>query len=1129
MSLLSNLFGKFSAKQYIDVSNSKSTTINQAGNDIIINNNIPTLFGIKSAKKIVLEIQELIDMGKFSKADAELIKWITTDGFGDLPANKRVDFYYTRGLIAIIRDDIQLANQCIENIIHLNIDDKKANELILNLAVHQVDEKKFECEIKKLEKTGAYSNEIVIWQSLFSLARGNGADQVINDLSKDEKIKNEFKDNENARFYLGAAWLEKEERELAKIEFEGANQIKYSWYREFLILTIDVTPIINRRGVIKLITKSDRELLEAKLKRMEELKEFLNEQKIALQIDYWANVCTILLFLEPSKVFSIVGSLSKQIQTSQMIQLVLADAYSLDGNDQNAEPIYERLFNETQDSEILIKLLQTMQQNNRSNILEFLKLLPYSVYDSKGFTAGLYIELFAVKEKDEMVITKISELEEIFSNGPLFYSSCGLVAFQHDRIEDSKQFIEKSISLLLEDNDPLRFEIAAQCSSMGYSQQAIAVLKPFYKYSIKAFEYLLSLLIKSNDIKNWNDAERLILEAEANGLKYPFLLGSKADLLTRMGKISPASQAWEKLYEIEPSDNTAYNVLLTKIQTGNVSNCQLYIQRLQKSCGPVLAMMAASAMSAAKIGGVEEQAYRALYLLNNEFNETVYLEYIWLYLPEKRSSHNETKIDFEKVVTDTVLRLRDSRGCQRLICIDSEIDIIKNDGEITIGCEHYKQSSSITIKLLGLSKGDKVVLDNESFRIIEIINKFVYSFRHCLNIYTEKRPDSPALRSIKVTGDDPITPLIPVLERARVADKVNLDHYNFANRIGLPLIVMAHGHVDKYLDTIGKLLETKNQKFFAGAYYKVENSPIVISLASLIVMKLLKVLDSVVSNIQNVYLPKSLIDELQKLFQDATSIDQHTIGSMAMDDTGSPIFIPITPEQINARVNFWRDILDIASKCNIVESVPEVPSSEVNFEYFSRFELDCISLNNELEGTLVYDDHFMRKLANCLYPAMKTSNCIGLLEVLLRDNPDRFLDTMVILTEVEYEECCTEALMLEIINSIVKEPIILAEGTRICRFRTILRNLLFNPSDFSRYISIFSNIISQLYANKINIRNIVIMETIIKEIKVASLKQKGIDDYRLIKIILAGTSPIDVVKSAYIKDLYKEAIKNLPI
>jgi len=176
----------------------------------------------------------------------------------------------------------------------------------------------------------------------------------------------------------------------------------------------------------------------------------------------------------------------------------------------------------------------------------------------------------------------------------------------------------------------------------------------------------------------------------------------------------------------------------------------------------------------------------------------------------------------------------------------------------------------------------------------------------------------------------------------------------------------------------------------------------------------------------------------------------------------------------------------------------------------------------------VCDDQFMRNLATVWYPEIKTSNGTAMFEVLLSKNPDSFLDIMVTLTKVEYHQCYSEHLILAMINIITQHPIILAEGTRIYKFRMILRNLLSASDIFTQVIHTLRNIISDLYANRINLRNEMMISTIIKEIKIASLKLREVDDDALIKF-LVETYEIDVIKAEYIERLYNETIKNLHI
>jgi hypothetical protein len=1108
--------------QFLIAKKNDSTVINQANT---INNyyNVPVSSNLllNFTQEKATDIKKLIDDGKIVTANDELTRIMTIEGFGALEPINKVEFHFLKGLIGLVKDDISTVKDCIQNILSLKTDEKKAYELRVKLALQTNNEALFQSAISDLFNSGVNEIGINLLKAYFSF-ENNDYQAVFELLTNDGTIKEEYKDNLDARHLLGITFFNSENISSAKFEFEYVNQIKPFPYNTYMLIICDIQPIVSRPGAIKSITPKERDLLKERLEQLTALKSYYDDQDLALKTQFYRDILMINLFLDSDTVEIECNKLSNEITDNIHIKKILADSYIFGNKFEKAEELYKVIYSQDNHPEVLCKYLSSlMHQKKYQLVVSIVNTLTYDKYDLQGQVVGDYIFSLSQIDLYEKVQKKIIELEKTFNRCPLFYEASADVAYNSGDFSWANELIRKGIKLIIADDDSLRMVLAAACVRIEQNELAISLLMPYYKFNYNSKKFLIDLLLKSQNPAYLKIVSDLVDEEIQGGTKDVFFYNTKADLLF-FENPKEALKFLEISYSFVQNINVLYNIVGLKIQLQDLSDSSLdsYIRVLLDADSPKCNMLGVHALYLLKRGDTEKLGYKALYQFGEEFDELIYRQYIILFLPCNYNIFKD-KIEFNTIVEDVVIELVDEDGLIKKICIDTNPRLIQFDGETRFNCQHYMLTSPISIALLGNKKDTQVNLDGRNYLIKKIINKYVHLFHYCLEKYASNCPESDFLTAIKVTPEDPFTPIIPMLEKSNEIERLKLSQYNFTNNFGLPIISLSSHGANGYLDTVLKLSSLKDQIIYAGEVnnYLVKEQPVILSLSSFVFLNLLKKLE-LINTLKNCYIPESLYQAILGIFENVRTLESLSAGSLSLESGGRVVYNHYSEEQHQSRLNFWRDILTV-----IADSVNIIPLDEkysiYNISKFEqRFEIDPIFLTHQLNGIFISDDLFLRRLARISVTGIKTTNTVSILYMLIESNPDELINAILSLSHNKYHFCISEYILCSIIDYIVSKPMIIGEGTNLYKLEQVVKNLLSNEVLFREYLPVFRSIIHRYYIRKLNpcIEHILLF--LIRNLKISNLTLEQISEENLLNYLKEPYN-LDIFRKKYIEELFK--------
>lgn len=1153
---IENLFSSSKHTQTIAIGDTTNSNVIQSGRDTIINNHFPQEIydklvsmeslmenrlpklvetsdnsgssslnpeeiNAKLMKKMLSDIRRLIDSGQITDADLVLTDIMSTQGFDNIDELYRSEFYFFKGLVHLNRGQIEGSLTCAQNIISTNNKNSYAYNLMFKIASETQDDGLFHKSLEGLTHCQVSEQEIFLKKVFYEITKGNFSN-VVNELTELDEIKAQFKENADALYYLGLAYLQKNAYGEANRYIQASNELSPLMYKQYLVHLSEIIPIIQRLGVMYLLTEEEKEFLRDKVEDLLSLKSYFEEKNIQLQEEYWGYIFNVKLFVSPADIVTDIDILPEKLKKTDMIQLMLAESYSLLGTSESAESIYRDLYEKQKNPNLLVKVTtRLLEKQDYTGLLHFLQSVEFSEYDALGDVAGNYVFAYSQNHEYTKTLGFINSLLESFENAPMLYESAAIVAYQNDDLAYATIMMEKSISLIEINDEALRMYISKSCERLNLLDHAIKVLLPIESKSKKVLESILSLSLKfDDDPEKISLAESTIETLSSQGDSNIYILNAQAEIALKQGQPHLALKPLIKSFEINPTINTAHNIVSAKLSIKEREGLQQFVDFLVQSDNPKAKMLAALGYDFLGNWGMAQQVgYKSLQLLGGVFDEDIYLQHSMLYLMSRNRDKSESDvINFEKVKLDTVITLQASTGEIKNVCLESNPDFVSQDGIVFAGCEHYSSSSTLSVRLLGIDVNDNCMIDGIEYLIKEITNKYVFSFRFASSTYMVEKPDSQRLHGITVDEGDPVSPMIPMLEQDRIRNEFLFEQYNFENNIGLPLATLVHKNYLKYPNLINHLFQTKGQVFFAGDLKTMDNTkPIVLTLSSIVIINYLNQLDIITNNKDKFIIPISLLNQVKLLFDEATTEYSQVSGYMVMDKSGRPTYIPISENEKQATINYWRELFLLLQSISAEEVNYELQSDVRIQELTERFEIDSIFLANQNEGYLLSDDLFIRNLAMFYNESSQTVNTITILSDYLEAG--ELLDAILKLSQYQYHYVADTNILLRIIHDLfINKTTIYGPGTEIEKFKNLVRNLHTHPLILKNSLPILRDVIYSLLSHLLNHKTEELIGIIIREMKIALSQVDSGHQHLLMYLLLPAR--LNVIKQETVTRIF---------
>jgi hypothetical protein len=1073
---------------------------------------------------VIEKIDKLIDSGELSNAE-KVIKDILDSEECPVYAEKfLVDLTQKLGVVYVNRGDIENAKCYLEKLDKMKTKTINKYNFMSTMACVLKNEILLEKAIGGLAECGESEVNKIARRLRFDLTKGR-YQEVIERLTINGDIKSEFKDTVSALEYLGVAYLHLQNYVEAIKFLNQANKLKYSWYRQYLILLSEVDYITSKVGSLYLLSSENKHLLKNKYMEVKQLEHFFAEMSPEESANYWLMRLRILLFCDVDSIQEEYSNIPCYLKDDDNVKLMMADYQSLIDDDA-AYNTYKEIYEKHRNPEILFKILVSLfLKKNYEKIIEMIGVLDYNAdFDSLGRVAGIYIESIKETAGIDAAIEKFQLMYPSFMSAPFLFNDIAKLYFQKNDINNVNKYLNLLKQTIPEENYPPRFVFSENCERLGFINIAIDVIDPLSNYSLKAKKRLIDYLLKTEDEEHRKKVDRIIDDLVNNEKADSDIFSLKAHLEFESNNQENALLYLEKSFTLKPTYQVAYNIVGAKLNLNKLDALDEFLEYLktsQESLHQILVSMAYKRLG--NTGLSDFHSYKALALLGERFNEQVYGQFIMMNLMDKQDDH---QLSFERVSSNKAIQLSKEDSDEVVwICINSEKELMLQEPLVFCGCTHYSIENKISILLRNKKINDLIRMEDGIYKVTQVLDKKAKFMHFCMEVFSEKCPDAPYLRSIKVIEDDPISPIIPMLVQMKERGEFLTRQYNFENGIGLPLYALSENNYNSYLDTILRVLNMSNQVFYAGEIntLSLQDTKIVPTLSTLIFLNYFKFLDNLKQYKEKIYIPQSLYDTLIGIFDYSEKFDLRSGGSMSIDEKGKPIFINITEEQKENRLDFWRNLVLFSENINIHPDVKTHSDTELiqkMREISGNVDVNCILLAREISAVTISEDLFVRKMVNSIDNSNISSNFIALI-MNLGLEINSLLEVILSLSKYSYHYLLSEQVIIEIATKISEKPIIFGEGTPLNIVSKIINNLLNNPVIYKDYINILTNVYSNLYQKKVNPVFREVINIIIEELKTAS-NAYGIKDNIIIGYV-KGIFKMDVLRAKYFEQIYLKA------
>lgn len=1145
--------------QTVDIESMVNSQVIQAGRDVVINQELPAdviailkninenLPQIKTLgqsdekieastqtcdiyaklmERTLQEIRGLIECSKIHDAKEMIEQLIKTEGFNIIDTSWRIQVYYLQGIVLLEESEFEKLESILKHINELQPDNKYGYELIYRIACSKNDEGMFEQAISGFKKINVTELEIENKRTHFLIVQKK-YDAVINNFTEFDEVKEAYITNDEILYSLGIAYFNLGKYSLARKYLKQSNDISSFGYKEYLLILSEVIPVLNRRGIVVLMTLDEKEVITENLKNLLKLQEFFEVRDIKLQEEFWTQVFSIKNLINPSEVISDIQELSDQLQQTDKIKYMLAEAYVLVGEKELAVEIYEEIYKVFLSSEILLKIIGIYyEEREYSKIVKMLSDIDYKQYkddESMGYILKMYFSSYYKINDCDLVSKKIEELEGEFPDSTSLFESIAIYFYENGKTDRAKDYIEKSKKNIVKANDYNRLILAKTCKEIGMLDDAIEVLEPFKEYEKEGLETFIELLLESGTEDNLNKAEDLLNTILETGCREPKVLQMKAHIAVQNGELTQAVELFEELFEIVPNIGTAYNLIATKIQSRKLNNLDKYINYITQTEDSGALMIGALGLDA--IDQPEQArnlAYKAMCLMGDKIEEPIYRQYLGLYFEQIQKVNTQQEvIEFDRVKKDSVVELISFEGNTRFVCINSTNDFIKEEGLLALGCEQYSSETNLNNRLLNLKIGDHIELEDIKYSVKSILNKHVHAFRYCLNRYTTTFPASEFVKAVSVSEEDPVSQLLPTLVEQKERNEFLLEQYNSLEGIGAPSTVFCRDY-SRYHEVIKSLLFMENQAFYSGEVnsWDTTNGRVILSFTSIVFLKHIGLLDRVIEEKRNIYTTQKTLNKIREIFTEVCEYGENTHGTMSVDTEGGLRIFTEDDESKEETIKFWRGIVLALENIDVVET-NDNKHREIKKRlsgFMGDFELEPIFIENDEEDILICDDLGTRKLICILNNQFKVTNSVRLIEELCL--PEELLGILLELSKQQYTHVCNKDTLLKIVDHLLSKPLIFGPGTDYDKFIGIIKNMLASQVMFWGYLPMLRIVIYEVFKRTMNINIYPLLEQIIKEIRL-SAQFLNIPSLGILRYLIEPAG-LEVEKSEFIFKAYRE-------
>ncbi len=635
-----------------------------------------------------------------------------------------------------------------------------------------------------------------------------------------------------------------------------------------------------------------------------------------------------------------------------------AENLIMENKESEALPILEKLYYEEKNESSYINLIKCyFSLNQYDKIIDELSPLCNEKYDALGIMATFL--LLSKNSIKKLGASDIVSFNKKFKNMPLYYTCTAQLLFKLNNKKYISQF-KKALKYVKDDDYntiniicDVAIEIKETQSIIDYlfklnSQNELIKLR-----LAKFLEYKKAL--EEKEIKYLQDNINFL---EENDIDINYLQGI---INENKGFVIKSLTNYKNSYTKTYNNQSLIKYVILSIKQKNKIDLTIF-PKINEVIDYRLAMVIAEAYKyMGDIDDAIEMSYYSLYLLSNYFDKEPYKQFwsiIMMYgnkLP-KKNNRNSLK---DKVL---VLKEISNNKVKKYIVDDSVIYKENNKiADLTI----IKSNNKIALEILGKKVNNNVIIENKTYKILKIEEKYKYLTGYCFDIVKDEK--GIQIFTSTSENNDSLEQISKTLSNISKSMVNKLNMYE-EKKLPLSSLISTEYNFEEYAKLINTLLST-NHLLYAGETISLtlENG-FVLDITSLITLTLLDKLDILSDNIcEKIYISKSLKNKFDYFFENLISAYNEKEATIVYDESTNNKYNLVFHEIPNKnRIQLWIKLNNYINKFNILDTEFELDNM-VNYQtlkILDKVQFDLIKIAKDKNIPFICDDLFIRKICN---------------------------------------------------------------------------------------------------------------------------------------------------------------------
>lgn len=753
----------------------------------------------------------------------------------------------------------------------------------------------------------------------------------------------------------------------------------------------EASSIINTNDAMVYISDDNKQKLKQIYNNLKVFDFYYNNQNKGETQLYYHNMLVIISksnSLEGIEFYDTIPEFAKSNMMNYFYAIILIE----NGKYDKAKEIIEDLYynKKYEDSfETLVRVY--FLTDDYDKVIELLSKCGIEKFDRYGFLASMLIIAKNKKKKyTENELIKLNNSK--FRKMPLFFSCTAKMLYDiNKRNKKYKEQFKKCIKLLNE-KDVISIEIMCnEAMAMRLEQEAISFLESINLTPVLQNK-LLELLSRVGKLtkKQIEFVENINKDSIDKRIDMNYLNG---EVCESKGKELESIKFYKESFK--KSSNIIAGCKYIQLSIKNKSKIDENIIRTMSEKNQINSLMLA--VDAYNYIGRYDDAlkysYRAIYLSHGSNKQQDIFKQYW-YTNTLQNDKESKEIDF--IAKDCVVVL-DNGNKRKIILLEDEEYFKENDR--VANALIIRTYSDIGLKLFNLKKDDKISIDDRSYVIKDILNKYTYLAQKAFK-YIKKDKHIEFFTSDNNNAEEAIEQIRQKMIEINKNSNKRLDIYQENKCIPLSGILSEENNFEEYIKLINTLLFDKDRVLLCGEAIDINIADgFIIDISTIIVLTLLGSFELIPDELcEKIYITTSLKNKFEYFYETLVKKQEKTESFLYLTNE-EQLLLNETP--IIEQIKFWKKLYDYINKFKSIDIEAEKDEllNDKTIGFLDKIQFDSMILAKKKELPFISDDLMIRKIANNY--DIKHTNSMQLVKC-LSHNYDEYISNFIKFSKCNY-------------------------------------------------------------------------------------------------------------------------------